>query len=243
MTSLADLPDSVWTAVSAGEKEGIQYLTNCKIGGNQFPLMLDGGSGVNSIPEEMLVEILNQQRQGGIKLSDKRHPILQLERWTATEGLRGVAGGKVVPIVGAVVLAQEMTKLGDTTGPVIRVRYKICAAGSTDWVPLIMGGRSIDCVENGGLGFVPGPRSYVFAGLGIQMERTEAPCKPITGSVYAIRLSSMDSDDEESEEAQQPSGQPLVFEGTGLVLERGEAAWVPVRRAGNEAPLDCEPLD
>ncbi len=106
--------------------------------------MLDGGSGVNSTTEELMVKILNENRARGISLGDERHPVVQLERWDRGEELRGVAGGKTIPLVGSVVLKVTMLELGKDTGPEVRFRFKICAAGTTDWVGFIVGARALD---------------------------------------------------------------------------------------------------
>ena len=78
-----------------------------------------------------------------------------------------------MPLVGAVVLEMEMLKLHQETGPKIQARFKVTAYGKTDWVPIILGARAIDCPERGGLGFSPGPASHTLRGLGIQVERVD----------------------------------------------------------------------
>ena len=85
-----------------------------------------------------------------------------------------------------------MTELGKKTGPVIHARFKICPNGTTDWVPIVLGARSIDCVERGGLGHSPLDKSHAMAKLGIQMERFEQPYDRIKGSCYGMRSSVVD---------------------------------------------------
>ena len=89
--------------------------------------MLDGGSGVNSTTEELVLKILIENEAAGIQLNDKRHPIKQLERSGHQEGLRGVAGGVPVPLLGSVVAAVNMLELRKETGPEVKVRFKICS--------------------------------------------------------------------------------------------------------------------
>ena len=81
--------------------------------------MIDGGSAVNSTTEELVLDILNECSAAGIRLSDRKHPIRQLERWKHKEGLRGVAGAKTVPLIGSVVLSVNMIELGKNDGPEI----------------------------------------------------------------------------------------------------------------------------
>ena len=85
--------------------------------------MLDGGSQVNTITENFLVDLLNSQKSLGIKMGDERHPILQLEKWPEEESVREVAGGALVPLVGAVVLNMKLCKKGTSSGPDVKVRF------------------------------------------------------------------------------------------------------------------------
>ena len=64
LSRLKDLPPEVWTEVKQSNSDGLQFFTQCKVGSTKYPVMLDGGSGVNSIPEEILVEILNDHKRG-----------------------------------------------------------------------------------------------------------------------------------------------------------------------------------
>ena len=206
--------------------------------------MLDGGSGVNSTTEEIILQVLNENSAAGISLSDKRHPIKSIERWKHEEALRGVAGGANVPLLGAVVVAVNLIEVGKQDGPEVLIRFKICKAGSTDWVGWIMGARCIDCPENGGLGFIPMPHSHSFTALSIQTERSERPGTARPDRCYAARLSVLDSDDSDNEEQRAgaarplPSGPslapaasagiPLLYEGDPISIGQGEGAWVPV---------------
>ena len=149
--------------------------------------MLDGGSGVNSATEELVVQILNEQKEKGVRLDDSRHPIVQLEKWQHDEELRGIVGGQSVPLVGSVVLKVGMLELCSSTGPCIEVRFKICAAGSTDWVGFTLGARALDCSERGGLGHIPAAHSHVFSSLGIQMERIDRTRSSRPDSCYIAR--------------------------------------------------------
>ena len=111
-------------------------------------------------------------------MSDKRHPIKALEKWKHEEALRGVAGGANVPLLGAAVVAVNLIEIGKQDGPEVLIRFKICKAGSTDWVGWIMGARCIDAPARGGLGFIPLEHSHSFTALGIQTERTERQGTP-----------------------------------------------------------------
>ena len=219
--------------------------------------MLDGGSGVNSTTEELVLQILEENRKAGIGLADKRHPIKKLEKWKHREALRGVAGGASVPLLGSVVMAVQMLELGKDTGPEVLIRFKICKSGTTDWVGWILGARCIDCPERGGLGFVPLEHSHSFTALGIQMKRSEHPGEAKPDQCYAIRASVFDSDDESEVGLEQVGGivqgnaddsesehlgTALLYEGDPISLAKGSAAWVPVVAAQKHTALDTETL-
>ena len=106
-------------------------------------------------------------------MADKRHPIKRLGKWKHEEALCGVAGSARVPLIGSVVINVQMTEMGKQTGPEILIRFKVCKAGSTDWVGWILGARALDCQARGGLGFLPIEHGHSFGALGIVTERTE----------------------------------------------------------------------
>ena len=125
-------------------------MTRFGIGVRKEVVMMDGGSGVNTIPEDTVVSILNTCKSGGIALSSSAHPVKQLENWNQPEELRGVAKGKSVPLLGAVVLELQCLEVGKPVTHrchTIQVRFKICSSGGTDWAPIIIGARAIDCLE------------------------------------------------------------------------------------------------
>ena len=109
---------------------------------------------MNSTTEEVIVRILNEHAAAGVALSNKKHPIKALERWKHEESIRGVAGGANVPLLGAAVVAINLIEISKNDGPEA-LGFKICQAGSTDWVGWIMGARCIDAPSRGGLGFIP----------------------------------------------------------------------------------------
>ena len=94
--------------------------------------MIDGGSALNSTTEELVIQLINENVEAGIRFGDRRHPIVALEKFTEEEAVRGVAGGARVPLVGSVVINVEMIQVRKETGPVVPVRFKICAKGTTD---------------------------------------------------------------------------------------------------------------
>ena len=121
-------------------------------------------------------------------MNDKKHPVKVLETWKRSEEIIGVAGGAVVPLLGGVVLEFQFLDDGEPTGPAVRARFKIAEEGKTDkWCPIILGARALDCVEKGGLGFTAGFRKHLLTGIGIQVERYEPYCPPITDGIYTMR--------------------------------------------------------
>ena len=78
LKSLEDLPAHVWK-LGPKDDSGIQFYTDVLIGVSEHSVMIDGGSGVNSTIEELVLEILEENRKAGIGLADKRHPMKKLE--------------------------------------------------------------------------------------------------------------------------------------------------------------------
>ena len=81
---------------------------------------------------------------------------------------------------------------------------------------------------------IPGPNSYYMTGLGVEVERHETRCPPITGNIYAqqaayvARPSILDCRGEHDEAENE--GDPLFYEGEPLVVSPDEGVWIPVRR-------------
>ena len=137
-----------------------------------------------------------------------------------------------------------MLGAGKDDGPDIPIRFKICQAGTTDWVGWIVGARALDCPANGGLGFIPLEEVHHFSGPGVNCERSEAPGSAKPDSCYAITASSLDDPIESANVGLQgfgtcpepydsrgdarSGGVSLLYEGDHCVLEQGEGAWIPV---------------
>ena len=184
---LSDLPENMWTQVP-NAPSGTQFYTQARIGNTTYPVMLDGGSSVNSITEDLVLEILNNEHSNKIPTNDKRHPIKGLEKWRFDESIRGVAASKSVQLLGAVIINLDFYDLVSEKYYQAPVRFKITASGATDWVQIIMGAAAIDCVELGGLGHRPGARRHHLDGLGIQVIRhdPESYTRPSNG-VYTVQ--------------------------------------------------------
>ena len=59
LSKLKDLPAGCWVDAEHEVACGTQYITRVHIADQPYEIMLDGGSGVNTIPEKILVEVLN----------------------------------------------------------------------------------------------------------------------------------------------------------------------------------------
>ena len=121
LESLYDLPAQAWIKMP-NDHEGLQFYTLVKFGGMIVPMMLDGGAGTNTITETIVLNVISYYKARGISLNDRRHPIARLEYWDKEEEVKGVAGDKAVPLLGAVVMKVTMKELGKDTGPMIFAR-------------------------------------------------------------------------------------------------------------------------
>ena len=146
LARLKDLPTKCWTE-ARNESRGCQWYTKARFGPVTLEVMLDSGAGLNTIPEDTLVDIINANEQAGIKMSDERHPVVELQSWSEPEYCKGVAGGVSVPLIGGVILCLTFVDRNDGRTQTVRAKFKILASGKTDWVPIILGGSAIDHVK------------------------------------------------------------------------------------------------
>ena len=146
--------------------------------------MLDTGSGINSITEKAVVDLMNVYHSHGIRVGDPQCPIDRLEDWENEERVRGIAAGASVRLLGAAVIRVTLKEKGKMTGPIIPVRFKITQSGETDWVSIIFGGSLLDDPALGGIGMTPMQDGHYFRKFNITMERAEAPTGPKTDGCY-----------------------------------------------------------
>ena len=122
--SLAEVGRSWWKRAPP-DRSGKQYYTNAMFGRMVWPVMLDTGSGINSITEKAVVDLMNVYHSHGIRVGDPQCPIDRLEDWESEERVRGIAAGATVRLLGAAVIRVTLKEKGKDTGPVIPVRFKI----------------------------------------------------------------------------------------------------------------------
>eukprot|EP00969_Alexandrium_andersonii_P246095 10874886-Alexandrium_andersonii.AAC.1 len=72
--------------------------------GRKILTPFDTGAAANAVTEELLVGCINRADENGLSAGDPRHPIVQLERHPEAEAIVGIAKGRVVQVLGAVVL-------------------------------------------------------------------------------------------------------------------------------------------
>ena len=68
-----------WWRLAPPDRSGIQYYTKCIFGKALYPVMLDTGSGVNSITESAMKDLVNMYLAIGKRIGDPGHPIRWLE--------------------------------------------------------------------------------------------------------------------------------------------------------------------
>ena len=78
LETLAELSDDHWTTVP-NDRAAYNYRTRGEVAGVGCEVLLDGGAGVNSVAEEVIIGALNIARALGIGANDPRYPIIQLE--------------------------------------------------------------------------------------------------------------------------------------------------------------------
>ena len=81
---IQDLPQNWWVHADSGQ-HGYNYRTEVKIAKQTVVALLDGGSGINSVTEEMLLGMLNKCWAEKIPSDSKLWPVVQLEKWLQAE--------------------------------------------------------------------------------------------------------------------------------------------------------------
>ena len=126
LKNFKDLPRDFFTVYSRGADIETQFITECVIGGKTYPLTWDSCSAINTIPDEVLLDILNSQAAQGVRTDSKDRSVVELGRREEEEHLRGVASGKLVPVPGLAALNIMFPELGKNAGPTILSRHRVC---------------------------------------------------------------------------------------------------------------------
>ena len=112
--------------------------------------------------------------------------MLALEKWKVTEHVEGVAAGKRIDLLGAVVLRVEMGCKHDRAPVYEKIRCKIFARGSASFNGIILGGRTLDAVSQGGMGLQIRDKSYYLALYDMFLPRLEGPKRKRRGEAMAM---------------------------------------------------------
>ena len=99
---LKELPDELWEKVKR-PKCGYNFQTEVGVGGTRLMALLDTGSSTNAVGEEVIVGVVNRARSSGLTPGDEAWPV-KFERWDDIGGAGGVAVGRTLRIIGAVLL-------------------------------------------------------------------------------------------------------------------------------------------
>ena len=85
----------------------------------------------------------------------------------------GLATGAPMKLKGAALLRVIFPDVGGKKAREVLVRAKVIANGGSTWHGLILGGRALDAVARGGLGFRSSATAHIFDGLGLRLPRKE----------------------------------------------------------------------
>ncbi|CAK9020527.1 Uncharacterized protein SCF082_LOCUS14946 [Durusdinium trenchii] len=122
---------------------------------------------------EVVVGAIRTALEQGIGPGNDKFPVAQLERWPQEEVVMGLANDAPIKLKGAVVMRVLLPDVNGQKTEEILVRAKVIAKGLSTWHGLILGGRALDAVERGGLGFRPAASTHIFDALGVRLWRKE----------------------------------------------------------------------
>ena len=157
--TLKDFPSDYWKPVKF-MTYGYQYQTHVTVAGlphHKIDALLDGGAGINSVAEELVVACLNVCDMEGIDISNPpsqklHHPFAEFEKPPRKEFITGVVSGVGdVQLMGDVVLRVVFKDILSSKFKERLIRFKVMPLGTSSFKGLIIGGKALDCVENGGL--------------------------------------------------------------------------------------------
>ncbi|CAK9019854.1 unnamed protein product [Durusdinium trenchii] len=123
--------------------------------------------------KEVVVGAIRTALEQGIGPGNDKFPVAQLERWPQEEVVMGLANDAPIKLKGAVVMRVLLPDVNGQKTEEILVRAKVIAKGLSTWHGLILGGRALDAVERGGLGFRPAASTHIFDALGVRLWRKE----------------------------------------------------------------------
>ena len=170
-TSLARPTPETLVDGSTEQQRRIPIPDGCENRGSMC--LLDGCAGCNSIAEEVVVGAIRTALEQGIGPGNDKFPVAQLERWPQEEVVMGLANDAPIKLKGAVVMRVLLPDVNGQKTEEILVRAKVIAKGLSTWHGLILGGRALDAVERGGLGFRPAASTHIFDALGVRLWRKE----------------------------------------------------------------------
>eukprot|EP00435_Cladocopium_sp_Y103_P042487 s1035_g11.t1 len=227
-----------WWKEAENSKGGYQYQTEVKILDKYVGCLLDGCAGRDSATEELVVGVKAALRNN-VPPDSPKFPVAQFESWPKEEVVMGLANGAPIKLTGVAVLRVAFLDVGGKKDREILVRAKVIAKGCSTWHGLILGGRALDAVERGGLGYRPGANAHIFDALGVRLPRKEETeeyadhAYPHVAVLKSLFDRAWDGKDEDGE-GEEVEGEVLICAGQGQwVGEEGD--WVPVRR---QLPMD-----
>ena len=97
-----------------------------------------------------------------------------------------MAAGKRIDLLGSVVLRVEMGCKHDRTPVYEKIRCKIFARGTASFNGIILGGRTLDAVSQGGMGLQIRDKSYYLALYDIFLPRLEGPKRKRRGEAMTM---------------------------------------------------------
>ena len=210
--------------------------------------LLDGCAGCNSVTEELVVGAIKAALKDNIPADSSKFPVAQLECWPKEDVVMGLANGAPINLKGAAVIRVTFPDVTGKKDREILVRAKITAKGCSTWQGLILGGRALDAVERGGLGFRPGANAqllmpWVF-GCHVRKKRKNTwitrTRTSLSRSLCLSARGDKESEVDEKEESEQVEGEVLMCSGKGRwVGEEGD--WVPVRRSVSYDAVSADP--
>ncbi len=179
LCSLNDLENDEVTMRASAKPAGYAATTTIYFGGKGVHALLDSCATCSSIPEEMVILILEHAYEmhdsGEMVEEDRRYPVLEIERYKNAASVLGVEGAGM-QIKHGIYLNAELVpqngKTGEPGNPMVSIYFKVLPKGKANMAGILIGNPTLDKGPQG-LGWEVHDTTHFFSQVNKHLPRRE----------------------------------------------------------------------
>ena len=169
------IPAELMVKLQHAPQSGYNAQTLLHVAGMPLRALLDHGATTSSIPEELLARIFDvtaeEVHEGKYSWTSPECPIKALEDFShEPRRIEGLAKDRVIGVTHNAVLRVMFVPIGDTSGPVRCIRFKILPRGLSSFPSMILAAPTL---APKGLGHEVKQYAHCFQSLGVCLPRLE----------------------------------------------------------------------